>query len=77
VFVTTVVELLNKDKCEAVTNRPDANIHFADGTNITQKTYVKYLGCMLNERGNIRTELGKIISNAMITLKKTRHFLDT
>jgi len=25
---------------------------------------------MLNEKGNTRTELGKIISNAMITLKK-------
>lgn len=51
--------LLNKDKCETVTNTPDANIHFADGTTITQKTEVKYLGCMLNEKGNIRTELWK------------------
>ena len=61
---------LNKDKCEAVTNRPGANIHYADGTPLTKKAEVKYLGCLLNQKGNTRTELGKRISNAMTTLKK-------
>ena len=69
--------ILNKNKCEAVTNRPGANLHFGDGTNLTKKAEVKYLGCMLNEKGNIKTELGKRIANAMITSKKTRPILDT
>lgn len=62
--------ILNKNKCEAVSNKPGANIHFADGTPLTKKAEVKYLGCMLNAKGNTRTELGKRISNAMTTLKK-------
>jgi len=44
--------VLNKNKCEAVTTRPHANIQFADDTRVPQKTEGKYLGCMLNQKGN-------------------------
>ena len=62
--------LLNKNKCEVVTNRPNSNIKFQDGTKVTQKEEVKYLGCMLNQKGNTKTELSKRISNAAVTMKK-------
>lgn len=46
------------------------NVHSANGTNITQKTDVKYSGCVLNQRGNTKTKLGKIIAHAMPTMEK-------
>lgn len=62
--------LLNKNKCEVVTNKPNSNIKFRDGTRVQQAEEVKYLGCMLNQKGNTRTEISKIISNAAVTMKK-------
>jgi len=47
--------LLNRNKCEVVANRPNSDIKFQDGTNVKRTEEVKYLGCMLNNKGNIKT----------------------
>lgn len=47
---------VNKNKCEAVTNKSRSNIHFADGTPLTKQAEVKYLACMLNEKKATREQ---------------------
>ena len=62
--------LLNKNKCEAICTNPLARVHFQDGTLVNKKEEVKYLGCMLNKKGDMKTEIGKRLTSATITLRK-------
>ena len=45
---------LNKKKCEVMTTRPDANIHFRDNKPVEKKQEVKYLGVMLNQKSDYK-----------------------
>ena len=65
---------LNKSKCEAITinGRHDAEneIYFLDKTKVPQLNIVKYLGCMVNDKGDPRKEISKRISECMVILKQ-------
>ena len=37
-------------------------VTFADGSEVSRKTVVKYLGCMMNEKGDMNREVGKRIA---------------
>jgi hypothetical protein len=65
---------LNKTKCEVMGNKPRLNIHFKDGTLVTRREEVKYLGCHLNQACNTTREISTKISTCMVTLKKLDTF---
>ena len=60
---------LNKNKCEVITSRPNANIHFGDGTKINKVRQAIYLGCQIGIRTQSREEVNNRIKNTMITMK--------
>ena len=60
---------LNKDKCEVMTNAT-ADVHFADGTKVTKREEVKYLGCILNMRADTSSEVKSRISTCMAIMQK-------
>ncbi|MDP7041496.1 MAG: aminotransferase class IV, partial [Gammaproteobacteria bacterium] len=43
----------NNNKCESLTINGHDDIHFKDGTRVPKQNEVKYLGCMLNDRGDV------------------------
>ena len=61
---------LNRAKCEVLQTGGTANIHFADGVKVQQKTEVKYLGCTLNYKSDVKKEVSARIAKCMVTLKK-------
>ena len=65
---------LNRTKCEAITvnakNDDDNIIRFKNGTRVPQHNLVKYLGCMINDKGDPRKEVSKRISECMVILQK-------
>ena len=62
---------LNKGKCEALNSSIGGeHIKFPDGEIITKKTYVKYLGCMLNQKANTEKEINTRIAEVYVTWKK-------
>ena len=65
---------LNKTKCELLTTEKDPNMHFTDNTKVTKKDEVKYVGCQINQQGDTRKEIGKIIANAWSTLQRLQTF---
>ena len=42
---------LNKGKCEHLAFGGAGQVTFADGSEVSRKTEVKFLGCMMNEKG--------------------------
>ena len=68
------MDMLNKNKCELMSTEKDPNIHFTDHTKVTKKDEVKYLGCQLNQKGDISKEIGKRIANAWNTLQNLQIF---
>jgi hypothetical protein len=60
---------LNKGKCELLHKKGGIKIKLRDGTEVTRKNEVKYLGCELNADCKIRRELGKRMAVAVQTLK--------
>ena len=65
---------LNRDKCEVLGFGKINAIKFRDGTKVSQKKQVKYLGCLLNEKGNPNDELVKRIGECTGTLDKLHVF---
>ena len=60
----------NKTKCELLTTSLNADVKFADGSNVKRKPEVTYLGCQLNQYSNISQEISKRIANCMVILKR-------
>ena len=65
---------LNTGKCEMITNQINPNVHFADGTKLRIVEEAKYLGCNLNDTSNYKKEIGKRISNTIVTMKRLNIF---
>ncbi len=61
---------LNKKKCEVIYTSENANVHFMDGTKLTRKDEVKYLGCDINEKASTDREIRARLANTMTVLKK-------
>ena len=63
---------LNKDKCEqiSVNNNKKEKVKFTNGTDVNTLNEVKYLGCMINDKGNPRREIRKRVSECMCIMKK-------
>ena len=65
---------LNKSKCELVNTEKKANVHFANGDKVKPQEEVKYLGCHLNQSGDVTREIKQRIANCMTTLKQLDKF---
>jgi hypothetical protein len=65
---------LNRNKCEVILTGGNADIHFSDGTRVTQKDEVKYLGCQINNTSDVNKELNGRIAACMATLKGLHAF---
>ena len=50
---------LNKKRCEVMYTMQNADIHFKDGTTVTRKEEVVYLGCNLNQQTDYSKEVLK------------------
>ena len=59
---------LNKSKCEYLKFGLAGNVKFNNGERVKQMEEVKYLGCLLNSKGDPGREIGKRIKNSMSTL---------
>ena len=55
---------LNKAKCAVITINGDDAIRFEDGTSAAKRCK-KYLGCMINDKGDPKREVSKRISDCM------------
>ena len=62
-------DIENEGKCELLTTSLNADIRFADRTNVKKKPEVTYLGCQINQYSNIAQEISKRIPNCMTVLK--------
>ena len=65
---------LNKTKCEALCIRGKREIKFADGTPVKQCDESKYLGCLINDKGDPTREVNKRISDCYLTWKRLAEF---
>ena len=61
---------LNKTKCEVLTINGDDPIFFSDGVRVPPHDRVKYLGCMINDKGDPKQEVNKRISECIVIWKK-------
>ena len=61
---------LNRLKCELLHTGERADVHFSDGVKVKRKTEVRYLGCMLNDKADVKKEVSARIASCMGTLKK-------
>ena len=70
---------LNKNKCEQISVNISASTKtkFKDGSNIKSLEEVKYLSCMINDKGDPRREARKRISECMRTFKRLDNFWKT
>ena len=57
---------LNKSKCEYLKFGQAGNVKFSNGERVKQMEEVKYLGCLLNSKGDPGREIGKRIKNSNI-----------
>ena len=60
---------LNKKKCEALCVRGNDEIRFKCGSIVPPHDESKYLGCMLNVKGDPKRELNKRITDSFVTWK--------
>lgn len=65
---------LNEGKCENIRINADGVVRFPDNKPVKLVTEAKYLGCDLNHRTIILTEVNKRISKASITWKRLEDF---
>ena len=68
---------LNKNNCELINIHQDERINFMDGTPVPRSKETKYLGCMLNDRGDSKREVNKRIGECYITWKNWKHIGST
>ena len=66
--------ILNKGKCEMVGCGKLQKIKFGDGSKVNRKYEAKYLGCMLNEKGDASKEIQTRIASCNGTLQKMHMF---
>ena len=66
---------LNKKKCEYLKFGTAGPVKFADGAKLYPVGEVKYLGCLLNERGDPEKEVKKRIIETTIILKRLDIYL--
>ena len=65
---------LNRRKCEAMCIRGTDKIHFADGTMVPPHNEAKYLGCMLNDKGDPKREINKRLAECYLVWKRLAEF---
>ena len=65
---------LNKTKCEALCIRGGDRIRFGDGMLVPRCDECKYLGCLINDKGDPRREVNKRISECFLTWKRLETF---
>jgi hypothetical protein len=65
---------LNRKKCEYLHFGQARNVKFADGTILKPADEVKYLGCTLNNQGDVGREINKRIADCMIILDRLHVF---
>ena len=65
---------LNKGKCEYLAFGGAGPVRFANGQKVERKHEVKYLGCILNSRGDPGKEIAHRIIECMITLQRLHIF---
>ena len=61
---------LNKTKCEVISINGKDAIKFQDGTSVPPHDTVKYLGCVINDKGDPKKEISKRISERMVIWKR-------
>ncbi len=66
---------LNKGHCEAINTGETVRINFSDGTAISDKQEVKYLGCVLNKHTNTRNDIKKNVGS-IFNVEQTKHVLE-
>ena len=66
---------LNKGKCEYMAFGGAGKVTFADGAEVERKTEVRYLGCMMNENGDMNKEVGKRIAECTIIMHRLQPFM--
>ena len=49
--------------------RGKGTVKFVNGTEVPKKTESKYLGCRINEKGDVSKEVNQRISECYLTLK--------
>ena len=65
---------LNKDKCEYVNFGLGRQLQFEDGTDIPKREVVKYLGCHINDKGDMGKEISSRIRDCYMVMHKLRLF---
>ena len=65
---------INYDKCEHLCIRGDINIKFSNGKTIKKPGEAKYLGCMLNDKGDPNREINKRLAECYQTWKRLGEF---
>ena len=65
---------LNKTKCELIQFGNRANVHFADGTPVPKANTAKYLGCLLNDKGDATAEVRNRLTQCIIVWRKLELF---
>ena len=68
---------LNKAKFELININKKQRIQFRDGTLVPVVNEAKYLGCMLNDKGDSKREVNRRISDGFFTSKKYLDFGST
>ena len=61
---------LNRNKCELIATRQNANVHFKDNIKVPKVRIATYLGCNIGVKTSNREELSKRFANTMVTMKK-------
>ena len=56
---------LNKGKCEAITINGSDPIRYKDGSTVPPQNKVKYLGRMINDKGDPKAEISKRIAECI------------
>ena len=65
---------LNKSKCEYLVFGKAGNVKFCNGQQVEQKPEVKYLGCLLNDKGDPAREMNKRMSECAMICNKLHQF---
>ena len=65
---------LNRNKCEALCVGGADKIFFANGSQVPAHDQAKYLGCLLNDKGDPKREVNKRIAEAFVTWKRLDTF---
>ena len=68
---------LNQKKCEALAIRGERNIRYRDGTKVPPQNEARYLGCMLNDKGDVTKEVNKRLDGMLYNMEKTGTLLET